>query len=64
VALESTLLAQRELSSGRLVAPIAADLAQNIDYCGHQFIYPKSRKGDPLIELFLAWLLRTLDVVV
>ena len=56
VALESTLLAERELADGKLVAPLA-DRAQNIHYVGHHFVYPKSRQGDALIETFLAWLL-------
>jgi DNA-binding transcriptional LysR family regulator len=55
-ALESTLLAERELADGKLVAPLA-DRAQNIHYVGHYFVYPKSRHGDALIETFLAWLL-------
>lgn len=60
VALESTLLAQREIKQGRLVAPLAG-LAQDITYIGHHFIYPRARQGSPLIETFLAWLLQELD---
>lgn len=56
VALESTLLAQREIKQGRLVAPLAG-VAQDIIYIGHHFVYPSARQGSALIETFLAWLL-------
>ncbi|MDR3521146.1 MAG: LysR substrate-binding domain-containing protein [Acidocella sp.] len=59
LALESTLLAQRELAQGRLVAPLAG-IAQDVTYTGHHFVYPSSRKGNLLIAGFLAWLLEAL----
>jgi len=39
VALESTLLAEREIGRGRLVAPLAGR-AQDIRYVGHHLVYP------------------------
>ncbi|MDE8343162.1 MAG: LysR substrate-binding domain-containing protein [Acidocella sp.] len=60
VALESTLLAQRELKQGRLVAPLAGK-AKDITYTGHHFVYPRARQGSLLIETFLAWLIQELD---
>jgi DNA-binding transcriptional LysR family regulator len=60
VALESTLLAQRELKQGRLVAPLTGK-AKDITYTGHHFVYPRARQGSLLIETFLAWLIKELD---
>jgi len=59
VALESTLLAGRELAQGRLVAPMAG-MAKDISYIGHYFVYPRARQGSQIIESFLAWLLKEL----
>jgi DNA-binding transcriptional LysR family regulator len=59
VALESTLLAGRELSQHRLVAPLAGT-ARDLTYIGHHFVYPRARQGSALIESFLAWLLKEL----
>jgi DNA-binding transcriptional LysR family regulator len=59
VALESTLLAGRELAQGRLVAPLAG-IARDLTYIGHHFVYPRARQGSQLIECFLSWLLREL----
>ncbi|HQT46704.1 MAG TPA: LysR substrate-binding domain-containing protein [Acidocella sp.] len=61
LALESTLLAQSELTEGRLVAPLKG-VAQDITYTGHHFVYPVSRQGNFLIKTFLAWLLDELHV--
>jgi DNA-binding transcriptional LysR family regulator len=59
VALESTLLAGRELAQGRLVAPMAG-MAKDISYIGHYFVYPRARQGSQIIESFLTWLLKEL----
>jgi DNA-binding transcriptional LysR family regulator len=59
VALESTLLAGRELGQHRLMAPLAG-VARNLTYIGHHFVYPVARKDNQIIENFLAWLLREL----
>lgn len=62
VALESTLLANRELAQRRLIAPLAG-IAQDLTYVGHHFVYPKARQGSQLIEIFLAWMLKELAEV-
>ena len=47
MALESTLLAEREIGRGRLVAPLAGR-AQDIRYVGHHLVYPPPvRAADP-----------------
>ena len=55
VALESTLLAERELSSGRLVAPLL-ERANNIRYVGHQLVCPQSGLTRRPVRIFAAWL--------
>ncbi len=62
VALESTLLADREITQGRLVAPLAG-MARDVRYIGHHFVYPRARQGNVLIERFLAWLQDSLAAV-
>lgn len=55
VALESTLLAGKELATGKLVAPLAG-CSRSITYVGHHFVYPTRRKSAPMIRIFLNWL--------
>lgn len=55
VALESTLLAERELASGRLVMPLAA-AAKNITYTGHHLVVPRHGRPNRLVTQFAAWL--------
>ena len=55
VALESTLLAQRELASGRLVQPLCG-MAQDIVYAGHWLALPSRRRSRELKQ-FVTWLL-------
>lgn len=55
VALESTLLAERELKSGRLVAPLAGR-SVDITYVGHHIVYPRAMHQRRLVEEFVAWL--------
>jgi DNA-binding transcriptional LysR family regulator len=62
IALESILLANRELAQRRLIAPLAG-IAQNLSYVGHHFVYPRARQGSRLIESFLAWLLQELAAI-
>ena len=40
VALESTLLAERELLSGRLVRPLLGR-CQDVTYIGHHLVFPR-----------------------
>lgn len=61
VALESTLLAQRELASGRLVAPLAGR-AEDIRYVGHYLVFPKSSGQRGSLRIFASWLGRELGI--
>lgn len=60
VALESTRLAHRELSSGRLVAPLSG-IAQDLHYVGHYLAYPKSGSQRRLARRFAEWLVEELE---
>jgi LysR family transcriptional regulator, glycine cleavage system transcriptional activator len=60
IALESTLLAEREIQSGRLVAPLAGK-SQDIRYIGHYLVFPKPAQQRSTIQLFSQWLARELD---
>lgn len=55
VALESTLLARRDLASGRLVAPLRGRTVDVVDV-GHHLVYPRETRQGGLIGLFSAWL--------
>ncbi|WP_439360673.1 LysR substrate-binding domain-containing protein [Bradyrhizobium sp. DASA03007] len=59
VALESTLLAERELASGRLVAPLAGR-ANDIRYLGHRLIYPRASRQRSAVRAFADWLVAQL----
>ncbi len=48
VALESTLLAERELASGRLVMPLAGR-SNDITYTGHHLVYPTLSRQQSLV---------------
>ncbi len=55
VALELTLLAERELARGDLVQPLAG-LAQDVQYVGHYFVYPRASRQRATLRLFANWL--------
>lgn len=55
VALESTLLAERELASGRLVQPLRAR-ANDCRYVGHRLVFPSPAAPHGPVPLFRAWL--------
>src|SRR4051794_7875396 len=57
VALESTLLAGREIARGRLVAPLAGR-AKDIRYVGHHLVYPRPFERRPPLRIFANWLAR------
>lgn len=56
VALESTLLAERELSAGRLVAPLQGK-SIDVRYVGHHLVYPRETRQRRIVRLFVDWLL-------
>ncbi len=57
VALESTLLAERDMARGRLVAPLAGN-ASDITYVGHHLVYPRETRHGGLLRVFTDWLVR------
>lgn len=59
VALESTLLAGRDLESGRLVAPLAGR-SVDITYTGHHLVYPRETRRAPLLATLSGWLMAEL----
>jgi DNA-binding transcriptional LysR family regulator len=61
IALESTLLAEREISRGRLVAPLSGR-SQDIRYVGHHLVYPPPFERRVQLRLFAQWLARELDM--
>ncbi len=54
VALESLRLAERELSAGRLVQPLAG-LANDVRYVGHWLVFPRAKEELPELRQFVAW---------
>ena len=61
IALELTLLAEREISRGRLVAPLSGR-SQDIRYVGHHLVYPPPFERRVQLRLFAQWLARELDI--
>jgi LysR family transcriptional regulator, glycine cleavage system transcriptional activator len=61
VALESTLLAEREIASGRLVAPLAGR-AEDVVYTGHHLVFPATVRHRAPLRIFAQWLSRELSV--
>ncbi|WP_114947880.1 LysR substrate-binding domain-containing protein [Microvirga calopogonii] len=61
VALESTLLAEDELASGRLVMPLA-QTATPIRYVGHNLVFPRYVRLRHPLRTFSEWLLAELGV--
>jgi LysR family glycine cleavage system transcriptional activator len=61
VALESTLLAEQELASGRLVAPLASR-SESIRYVGHHLVFPKAPHQRRTLRLFIEWMTRELKL--
>ena len=61
VALESTRLAERELASGKLVAPLAGR-AQDVAYVGHYLVYPPQAKHRRSVRTFTQWIAQELNL--
>jgi LysR family transcriptional regulator, glycine cleavage system transcriptional activator len=61
IALESTLLAEREIKRGRLVTPLAGR-SQDIRYVGHHLVYPPPFERRVQLRLFAQWLARELEI--
>ncbi len=60
VALESTRLAEREMASGRLVAPLAGR-ARDVRYAAHTLAYPAASSKGRALGAFAAWLRASLE---
>lgn len=61
VVLESKLLAERELTSGRLVCPLI-ETAQEIHYIGHYLVFPRHQHRHFALDSFKEWLLSQLNL--
>jgi DNA-binding transcriptional LysR family regulator len=61
VALESTLLAERELASGNLVRPLK-DVCEDVIYTGHWLVFPRPMRYSRSLVLFLGWLAKELRI--
>jgi DNA-binding transcriptional LysR family regulator len=61
VALESTRLAEREISQGKLVAPLAGK-SRDIRYVGHTIAMPATHVRRGLLRAFANWILGELDL--
>ncbi|MBP0465084.1 LysR family transcriptional regulator [Roseomonas sp. PWR1] len=59
VALESTLLAERELAEGRLVRPLLGR-AEDVTYTGHYLVFPEDRRYARGVRRFAEWLAKEL----
>ena len=59
VVMESTLLAERELASGRLVAPLR-EQTTSVRYVGHYLVHPRSQHQHAALVRFKQWLLAEL----
>jgi DNA-binding transcriptional LysR family regulator len=55
VALESTRLAERELKSKRLVAPLGGRVG-DMRYVGHYLVFPPSARQRQTLRQFVAWM--------
>lgn len=55
VALESTLLAQREMAAGKLVRPLA-DVERPLHYCGHYLAWSRATRRAHAIGIFCSWI--------
>jgi LysR family transcriptional regulator, glycine cleavage system transcriptional activator len=61
VALESTLLAERELRTRKLVRPLARK-AVDVRYVGHHLVFPPAQSRNRALQAFKSWILVELGV--
>jgi LysR family transcriptional regulator, glycine cleavage system transcriptional activator len=61
IALESTRLAEREIETGRIVAPLAGR-AKDVDYIGHYLVFPYAGRQRRAVRIFAEWLLSELGL--
>ena len=60
VVLESKLLAEREIASGRLVCPLVSSTSE-VHYIGHYLVFPQHQHMHFALEVFKTWLLNELN---
>lgn len=63
VALESMLLAEREIASGRLVRPLK-HACEDVVYTGHWLVFPRAKRYSQSIVVFVNWLAKELELEV
>src|SRR5262245_18289692 len=61
VALESTLLAEREIGSGRLIRPLEGR-CEDVVYTGHWLVFPRTKRYSRSMVMFLTWLAKELGL--
>ena len=61
VALESLLLAERELAAGRLVRPLDG-ACEDVSYTGHWLVYPRAKQHLRPLVAFRKWIAAELGV--
>ena len=55
VTLESTRLAEREIATGKLVAPLE-DRSVDVCYVGHYLAFPRASRQRPAVRAFVEWI--------
>ncbi|MCI1035887.1 LysR substrate-binding domain-containing protein [Pseudomonas putida] len=61
VVLESTLLAERELATGKLVAPLQG-ASTSVRYVAHHLIHPRRQRQQDGVNQFKTWLFKELQI--
>lgn len=61
VMLESDLVAERELASGKLVSPLR-DVSSSVRYVGHYLVHPRRHRQPHAVTQFKQWLFKELAV--
>jgi DNA-binding transcriptional LysR family regulator len=61
IALESTRLAEKEISSGALL-PILAGKAKDVRYVGHFLVFPRLAERRATLRVFTEWIVRELRI--
>ncbi|EGK61992.1 LysR substrate-binding domain-containing protein, partial [Enterobacter hormaechei] len=61
VVLESKLLAEREIASGKLVCPLVNSTSE-IHYIGHYLVFPQHQHMHSALDVFKTWLLNELNL--
>jgi LysR family transcriptional regulator, glycine cleavage system transcriptional activator len=60
VTLESTLLAEREIESGKLIAPLTGR-STDVRYIGHHLVFPRASRQRRPVRAFADWIISELS---